>query len=184
MTEESDGTGEPDDGREGHAPGRRGRRRKPLPGAVGKHKPAQLDRYGRAVRTALRDNATAYGFSLSVTAAYGLVSGAQGPASPLETVTFAVTGAAAFLLVGLAALLGVRPERLGEDEREQTLSGGLDVLSVIAAVLTAYALSRVPGFAAWPLTGVGTVTVYLLVGALDVLLARVAARHTYMGEPD
>lgn len=42
-------------------------------------------------------------------------------------------------------------------------------------------LSRVPGFAAWPLSGLGAVAAYLLCGGLDVVLARVAARHTSAG---
>jgi hypothetical protein len=39
----------------------------------------QLHAYSWGVRTALRDNATAYGFSISITAAYGLASAVKGP---------------------------------------------------------------------------------------------------------
>src|SRR5699024_7709375 len=36
-----------------------------------------IEVYGRGVRTALRNNATAYGFSITITVSYGLLSGAQ-----------------------------------------------------------------------------------------------------------
>lgn len=144
-----------------------------------------LDTYGRGVRTALRDNATAYGFSISITAAYGLASGSKGPADAVETVTFALGAALAFVLVGVAfvARFG-RRRSLSEDEQVLLLSSGIDLLSVCAAVAAAFGLSRIPGFAAWPLTGLGTVATYLLVGGLDVLLARTAAPHTDAGRTE
>jgi hypothetical protein len=37
---------------------------------------------------------------------------------------------------------------------------------------------RIPGFMAWPLTAFGTVSVFLLVGDFDVIVARTIARHT------
>ncbi|NGO67524.1 hypothetical protein [Streptomyces boncukensis] len=148
------------------------------------HVPGMLGIYGRGVRTALRDNATAYGFSISITAAYGLATGARGTATAEETVGFALGSALAFLLVGLVFLVVFRRAGLAEGEQETTLGGIIDVLSVAVAVTAAYGLSRVPGFAAWPLTGLGTVTAYLLAGGLDVVLARLTARHITLGERD
>lgn len=52
---------------------------------------------------------------------------------------------------------------------------------MIAAVAAAFGLARLTSFWAWPLTGVGTVLVYLLVGGLDALVARSAARRTSFG---
>ncbi|MFE9388966.1 hypothetical protein [Streptomyces sp. NPDC006784] len=144
--------------------------------------PGMLGVYGRGVRTALRDNATAYDFSISLTAAYGLVTGARGTATAGETVAFALGSAAAFLLVGLIFVVIFRRAGLAEGEQETTLSGIIDVLSVTVAVAAAYGLSRIPAVLAWPLTGLGTVTAYLLAGGLDVVLARLTARHTAVGE--
>lgn len=137
--------------------------------------------YGRGVRTALRHNATAYGFSISITAAYGLATGARGPGSAAETVFFALGAALAFVLVGAVFITRFPLGSLGEGGQVATISGGIDVLSVAAAVAAAFGLSRISGFAAWPLTGCGTVIAYLLVGGLDVLIARGAARHTSFG---
>ncbi|UQA98207.1 hypothetical protein [Streptomyces halobius] len=152
--------------------------------AAGKDVSGMLGLYGRGVRTALRDNATAYGFSISITAAYGLVTSTQGTAAAGETVMFALGSATAFLVVGLVFLTLFRHARLSEGEQELTLGGVIDVLSVAVAVSAAYGLSLVPGFAAWPLTGLGTVSAYLLAGGMDVVLARLTARHTSMGKPE
>lgn len=143
--------------------------------------PQRLDTYVRGVRTALRDNATAYGFSLSITAAYGLVNGSRGPASAGQTIAFAVGAALAFVLVSVVSLTLFRRGRLSEGEQVLTLSGGIDLLSVVVAVAAAYGISRVPEPVAWPLTGLGTVATYLIVGGLDVVLARSTARHTSVG---
>lgn len=134
--------------------------------------------FGRAVRTALRNNATAYGFSISITAAYGLVNAVAGAAKPLETVSFAVGAAAAFVVVGAVFLTRFREGSLPEDAQVATISGGVDLLSVVCAVGAAYGLAHLPGYSAWPLTALGTVCVYLLVGGLDILIAQVAARRT------
>lgn len=134
--------------------------------------------YGRGVRTALRNNATAYGFSISITAAYGLVSGEHGQGSALETVSFAFGACAAFVLVGSVFVALFRRGSLSEGGQVLTIGGVIDLVSVVAAVAAAFGLSLVPGYASWPLTGMATVVVYLLVGGLDVVIARVAARHT------
>lgn len=140
-----------------------------------------LEVFGRGVRTALRNNATAYGFSISLTAAYGLISGARGNVTPTETICFAFGGALAFVVVGLVFMTRSPRGRLPESGQVVTFSGGIDLLGVAVAVSAAYCVSLVPGFAAWPLTAFATVTAYLLVSGLDVLLARAISRHTSFG---
>jgi hypothetical protein len=92
--------------------------------------------YGSGVRTTLRHNATAYGFSVAITSAFGLVSSTHAQAGfALQVMLFAAGAGAA---VGLA---------------------------------------QIPGTAAWPATAFGTTLVYLLVGGLDVLIARQMAHR-------
>lgn len=141
-----------------------------------------IELFGRGVRTALRNNATAYGFSISITAAYGLVSGSRGMATALETVSFALGAAIAFVLVGAVFISRFRLGSLEEGGQVATISGAVDLLSVIAAVAAAFGLSRLPGFFAWPLTALGTVISYLTVGGLDILLARSVAQRTSFGK--
>lgn len=138
--------------------------------------------YGRGVRTALRNNATAYGFSITITTGYGLVSTTGTPTTAPATLSFAAGATIAFVLVGALAVAATPSGSLGETGQIVTISGGIDLLSVAAAVAAAYGISRLPTFWAWPLTGAGCAAVYLLVGGLDVLVARAAARHTSFGD--
>ncbi len=138
--------------------------------------------FGRGVRTALRNNATAYGFSISLTAAYGLVNTASGAGSALETISFAFGAAVAFVLVGGIAVAYFPHGRLGEGGQVATLAGGFDILSVMGAITAAYGFSHLPDLAAWPATGFATVVTYLLVGGVDVLIARRVAQHSSFGE--
>lgn len=153
----------------------------PEPGSAGPAPERALEVFGRGVRTALRNNATAYGFSISITTAYGLVTGAQGPSGAVDTIAFAVGAAVAFVVIGAVFVAASPAGSLGESGQVATISGGIDLLAVIAAVAAAFGLSRLTSFWAWPLTGVGTVLAYLLVGGLDILVARSAARHTSFG---
>lgn len=133
--------------------------------------------YGSGVRTTLRQNATAYGFSISITAAFGLVTSSHQQTSfPLQSVLFAGGAVAAFLLVEVVASRLFKRGGQTEAGSVVMISGAVDALSVLAAVGAAVALSQLPGIASWPLTGFGVTLVYLLVGGLDVLIARQAAR--------
>lgn len=134
--------------------------------------------YGTGVRTTLRNNATAYGFSVSITAAFGVVTSSHQQASyPLQAVLFAGGAVLAFLFVEAVAASLFRRGARGETENVVMISGAVDALSVLAAVGTASALSLVPSIAAWPLTAFGATFAYLLVGGVDVLVARKAAGY-------
>lgn len=77
---------------------------------------------------------------------------------------------------------GEKPEAREESAPERAAElFGRGVRTALRNNATAYGLSRVPGFAAWPLTGAGTVVSYLLASGLDILLARTVARHTNLG---
>lgn len=134
--------------------------------------------YGSGVRTTLRHNATAYGFSVSITAAFGVVTSSHQQSSfPLQAVLFAAGAVGAFLLVEAVASRLFRRGAREETENVVMISGAVDALSVLTAVGAASALSLVPGIAAWPLTAFGATFTYLLVGGLDVLIARKAAGY-------
>lgn len=140
--------------------------------------------YVQGVRTALRNNATAYGFSIAITVAFGLVTSAQGTGSAGQILGFAGGAVAAFIAVGLA-FAAARPRgSLHEDRQVETIGGGVDLVSVASAVLVALGLAQLPGTWAWPLTGAGTVVAYLIVGGLGVVGARALARRTPLGRSD
>lgn len=134
---------------------------------------------GAGVRTSLRDNATAYGFSVSITAAFGLVSSAHPHAAkPVQIMLFAGGAALAFLLVELVASHRFKRAGSREGDRVILISGAVDVLSIGAAAGSAVLLAKAPGMLAWPLTSFGTTLVYLLMGGVDILVARQVARRS------
>lgn len=133
------------------------------------------------MRTALRNNATAYGFSITITVSYGLVGGKTATTSAVDTLSFGLGAALAFVAFGLLAVLLFRGGRMSETGQVATISGAVDLLAVVVAVLIGFALSRIAGFWAWPATGAGAAASYLLVGGLDVVLARILARRTSFG---
>ena len=137
--------------------------------------------HARGVRTALRENASAYGFSISVTVSYGLLSGPRSSITAGETIAFGAGAALAFVLVGVLFVAVTSRGSLPESRQALTFSGGVDLLSVTAAIAAGFGLSQITGFWAWPLTGAGAVVTYLLVSGLDVLIARAAARKTRFG---
>lgn len=145
--------------------------------------PDRLHAYGWGVRTALRDNATAYGFSISVTAAYGLIGSLHGTGTAAETVLFAFCAAGAFVLVNVCFMGRFRSSPFEQDTQVLTLASGFDALSVGITVAVAYALAHLPTPWAWPATGLGTVVTYLLVGGLDEVLAELLSRRTSFGLP-
>lgn len=131
------------------------------------------------VRTSLRENATAYGFSVSITGAFGLVS-TQHPSkeTALPVLLFAAAAALTFLVVEVGASRVFRDTGPPERARVLFISGAVDGLSVLCAIGAAIGLARIPGIFAWPATSAGTVLVFVVVGGLDVLIARRVARHT------
>lgn len=134
--------------------------------------------YARGVRTALRNNATAYGFSITITVSYGLITGPRSMVTASQTAAFGAGAAVGFVLVGaIFAALSSRGS-LPESTQTMVISGVIDVLSVASAIAVAFGLSQLTGFWIWPLTGAAAVITYLLIGGLDVLLARSAAKRT------
>ena len=129
------------------------------------------------IRTSLRENATAYGFSVSITAAFGLVSTQHPSKAAVPVLLFALAAAITFIVVEVVVSKFFRHLGSGERTRVVLISGAVDGLAILCAVSAAIGLSRIPGVLAWPATAAGTVLVFLLVGGLDVLIARwVAAR--------
>lgn len=140
-----------------------------------------IEAYGRGVRTALRNNATAYGFSITITVSYGLLSGAQKVVTSAETISFGLGAVAAFLVSAVVVVSVVPEGSLPEDVQVITISGGADLLSVACAVAAAFGISQLGGFWSWPLTAGGAVVTYLCIGGIGVLIARGLARKSEFG---
>lgn len=135
--------------------------------------------YSSGLRTTLRENATAYGYSVTITATFGVTATQHAQhGGPVQVLLFAAGAAAAFFLIeGMASRFF---RRAGDPEQPLTsmLAGATDVLSILMAVAAGSALAYIPSEAGWAAASFGATTVYLLVGAIDVLLARYLAHRS------
>lgn len=127
-----------------------------------------------ALRTTVRSNSSAFGYSLSITVAFGLVAAVHGSPSTLQTFVFLVGGTAGFVAVEAAASRGFRrPTPPREQEQVVVMSGAMDMFAVLAAAGAATGAARTPApTVSWALGGFLATTVFLLVGGVDILLAR------------
>ena len=134
--------------------------------------------YGSGLRTTLRDNSAAYGYSVSLTATFGITSTQHAQhAGAIQVLLFAAGAAMAFLLVeGVASRMFQRSGR-SEQPLTSMVTGALDVLSILAAVGAGIGFAYVPGLAGWAAAAFAATTTYLLVGGLDVLMARYLANR-------
>lgn len=135
--------------------------------------------YGSGLRTTLRENATAYGYSVTITATFGVVATQHAQyAGPVQVLLFAAGAAMAFLLTDSVASRFFRHAGDREQPLTSMLAGATDVLSILLAVAVGSALAYVPTEAGWAAASFAATTVYLLVGGVDVLLARYLARRS------
>lgn len=130
------------------------------------------------IRGSLRNNASAYGFSVTLTISFALVSASHPHTErAVPILMFAAAAVVTFFLLEALASRLFQQVEVTEADRVTFVSGAVDGLAVLSATGTAAGLAEVPGVAAWPVTAGGAVLVFLLVGGIDILLARRMARR-------
>ena len=137
--------------------------------------------YVSAVRTAVRRDSSAYGFSVTITASYGLVSKVHGDVRLLTIMFFVIGAAAAFIVTEIAVSKFFTREIDSDPGAVVVMASAINLLSIGAAVTASYGLAHLPSSGAWLAGGYGATQVYLVVAGLDVIFARLAARHTEGG---
>jgi hypothetical protein len=128
--------------------------------------------YARGLHASARGNAPAYGYSVTITATFGILSVVAN--SPRVTEIFAFAGGAvvAFALVEAVASGGFKHRLEDEPSQVKALGGSISVLSVGAALSLALTVGLLlGGFVAWPLGSFSATLVYLLAFALEISLA-------------
>ena len=127
-------------------------------------------RWLRGFNTAVSGNAQAFGFSITITATYGVVSAAQGNPSLPEIFGFAMAAVAAFSLLNLLVatlLLKDKPE--GEGDPVVLVATATDFLAVGAGIAAAVGVRLVlTGWAIWVLAPFAAALVYALVQAVEM----------------
>jgi hypothetical protein len=122
--------------------------------------------YLRGLRASVRNNASAYGFSVTITASMALLSSIQGTPKALQIAAFAGGAVAAFAVVEMVVSWGFTQGVEDEPTNVKELGSSISILSVGVAIGCAYVVGRlVGGLVAWPWGSfVGTASYLLLFG--------------------
>lgn len=120
--------------------------------------------------TAVSGNAQAFGFSITITATYGVISSAQGSPSLPEIFGFALAAVAAFSLVNLVVVAVLRKrEPSGEPDRVVLVATATDFLAVGASLAVAVGVRfALTGWPTWVLAPFAATLVYVLVQAVEL----------------
>lgn len=138
----------------------------------------QHGRFRRAVGTPILGNSEAFGFSITITVTFGMVSRAEGSARVPELFLFGIAAACAFVVVEAAVSRGfrVRVEPLPPEVRMMGTAFG--VLSIAAAIGSAYGLVEVlGGLAAWSVPPFAASLAFVGMEVVEALVAAVIQEH-------
>jgi undecaprenyl pyrophosphate phosphatase UppP len=128
--------------------------------------------YLHGLRASVRNNASAYGFSVTITASMALLSSIQGTPTALQIVAFAGGAVVAFAVVELVVSWGFTQGLEDEPTDVKELGSSISVLSVGIAIGCAYVVGRlVGGLVAWPLGSFVGTAAYLFLFGVELSLA-------------
>ncbi len=133
--------------------------------------------FERGVDTATRNNVTAYGYSVTITAAFALLQTSRSDTGALEIFAFAGGAVVAFAIVGAVASGGFREELEDQPSSVKALGGAFALLSVGLGLATAFVVGiLVGGLVAWPVSAFSTTVAYIIAVGLELAVA-----HWMMG---
>ncbi len=140
-------------------------------------------RLGTAISTSTRGNATAFGFSITITASFGMLQTLVGSPTVAQVLLFAV---AAALTIGALEATVTRGFRLraGTAPTEVSMFGtALNFVSAAAGAAAAAGVgSLVHGTWAWPLGACVATAVFLFAESAEILLAEFVQKTR--GDPE
>lgn len=141
-------------------------------------------RFTKGVRSALRNNSSAFGFSVYVTATFGTL--AKGPPKLVEVLLFVGGNAAAFTFTEALAskMFRVRPRE--EPSEVVMLGSAINFFAISLAVLTAWGISEIlTPRVAWVLAPFLGSTVFIAISGIEMALARRAEeRRQHESDPE
>jgi hypothetical protein len=139
--------------------------------------------YLRGLGMSAQTNALAYGYSVTATASFGVLTETAKPASTVRIFLFAVGASVAFAIINAVVTRGFRTRAQTEPPVVSALATSLSVLSISAAVGVAVLLGVTLGdWLAWLLGSLLSTWVYLSIAALEMAAAR--ALHINLGDRD
>lgn len=135
-------------------------------------RPGFGDNYRRGLHSSAVGNAAAYGYSVTITATFGVLSATRGTPRVAEILAFVVGAVVAVALVEAVASGGFRHGLEDEPTPVKALGSSISVFSVGGALGVVFAAEwLVRGFAIWPLGSLLATTFYLFAYALEIAVA-------------
>jgi hypothetical protein len=131
------------------------------------------EHYWRGLGMSVRNNALAYGYSVTATASFGMLVHTAGPVSVLRIFMFVVGSGIAFAGVNALVTRGFRYRVEQEPPVVVALATAFGLVSISAGVgLAALIGWGVGGWGAWLLGSLLPTWTYLSIAALEMALAR------------
>jgi hypothetical protein len=131
------------------------------------------EHYWRGLGLSARNNSLAYGYSVAITAGYGVLSVLASPTTVPRIFLFAAGACVPFLLLNPLVTKGFQERVEREPPLVVAVGTSLSILSATAGLGAAALVGwLVGGWPAWLLGGLGATIVYLLAGALEIAVAR------------
>jgi len=129
--------------------------------------------YTEGLRTSIRNNAPAYGFSIMITATFGVATALVGTPRPWEVFLYATGALVAFVCVESVATFGFRAESTEGDRTEMLfLAAALNSISVLGGVgAGAFVPWLLTGWPAWLCSSLLATVVFLLLNGIEFTLA-------------
>ncbi len=138
--------------------------------------------FERGVDTAARNNITAMGYSISITAAFALLQTSRSDTGILAIFFFAAGAVLAFAIIACLASGFFREELEDESSTITSLAGALSFLSVGLALGVAYVVGLlIQGLAAWPVSAFLATVVYVASVGVELTVAHWILRSKRTG---
>lgn len=138
---------------------------------------------GRGLRSTVGRESTTFGFSILVTAAFGLLQTSEGSPDVARVFLFAVGAVLSFTLLEAVLSRGFRSPMPQHDTRVQAVGTSMNVVSVVGGLGASWVVAATMSQAiVWGLAPFVAATVYLVLESLETAFGeRLAARS---GDPD
>ncbi|MEU3897236.1 hypothetical protein [Streptomyces sp. NPDC045251] len=128
---------------------------------------------GHGLRSSLRNNGQAYGFSVTITAAAAVLNAEAGRSGSVHLLYFALGAAAGFSLLEAVATGGFRKPLEKEPSSVTALGVSFSVVSVALTVCLSWVAAHfLGGTGAWPLTGFLVSVLYPVGAGMELAAAQ------------
>lgn len=135
---------------------------------------SRRQRLAEGLNASVHGNAQAFGFSITITVSFGVVSLLEPKPGVFDLFLFAMAGVLAFSLLNVLVALGLRnTDKTEPGDRALLIGTATDFLAVGAAVGSAIGIGTlVHGTLAWVLTPFVGAAVYVLVQSVELAVGR------------